>query len=447
MLKQSQVERQMASTVRPGDVRPPYERDRARIIHSSSFRRLQGKTQVLGINEGDFHRTRLTHSMEAAQIGRGIVLTLRSGESTPSEFVSWLPPRPLIEAICLAHDLGHPPFGHAGERALNSRMREHGGFEGNGQTIRLLSKLESHTPEHGLNLTRRTIMGVLKYPAPYSALNNPAVYQSLDPVARPIAFEPPKSYLDCDQDVIEWALQAFPKADRDLFVRQTSPTPVKSAAPKHLGTLYKSLDTSIMELADDIAYAVHDVEDAVALRLITPADWNDQRLIASGNLTLDVLLHNALPELKDVSSSLFSTEGSGRKSAIGAIVNAFITRCKVRRRNAFQSLLLDLEAYLPDDVQACIKALKKLVMSKIIRTMAVQTLEYRGARIVAGLFDALLSDPTSLLPPRFSEDAQKAGSTTHRLVCDYVAGMTDEFATRYYERLFVPRHGSVFERL
>lgn len=148
------------------DTRDEYEHDRSRVIHSAGFRRLQGKTQVLGISEGDFHRTRLTHSMEVAQIGRGIVQDLKSRYRT--EVTKVLPPENLIETQCLIHDFGHPPFGHAGERELNECMLEWGGFEGNGQTLRLVARLEPHTPQKGLNLTRRTLLGVLKYPVAYS---------------------------------------------------------------------------------------------------------------------------------------------------------------------------------------------------------------------------------------------------------------------------------------
>lgn len=115
------------------DGRTPFQRDRARIMHSAGFRRLQGKTQVMGTGEGDFHRTRLTHSIEVAQIGYGLLEVLRAKNATfPKAVQAWLPPRDLIEAACLAHDLGHPPFGHKGEQALHKAMLRHGGFEGNG---------------------------------------------------------------------------------------------------------------------------------------------------------------------------------------------------------------------------------------------------------------------------------------------------------------------------
>ena len=152
------------------DHRDPYYRDYARLVHSAAFRRLQAKTQVLGLGESDFYRTRLTHSLEVAQIGAGLVVHLRAQLQLPTmppqpRFESWLnllPSEKLIEAICLAHDLGHPPFGHGGERALNYAMRGAGGFEGNGQTLRILARLEKNSEDHGLNPTRRLLLGVLK---------------------------------------------------------------------------------------------------------------------------------------------------------------------------------------------------------------------------------------------------------------------------------------------
>ena len=157
-------ERQGNNTRRPDEIRSEYERDLSRLIHSSAFRRLQSKTQVLGLGESDFYRTRLTHSMEVAQIGRGIVQYINESERF-SKYKEYLPNMSLITAICLAHDIGHPPFGHGGEVALNYCMREYGGFEGNGQTLRILGKLDKYTEKHGLNPTRRMLLGVLKYPA------------------------------------------------------------------------------------------------------------------------------------------------------------------------------------------------------------------------------------------------------------------------------------------
>lgn len=137
------------------DHRDPYERDRTRVIHCPAFRRLQRKTQILGTDEGDFHRTRLTHSLEVDSIGRSIVRNLRINQEQHAALAGLLPNDDLISVICLLHDIGHPPFGHGGEVALNYMMRDYGGFEGNGQTLRLLTKVESSYGAYGLDLTRR----------------------------------------------------------------------------------------------------------------------------------------------------------------------------------------------------------------------------------------------------------------------------------------------------
>ena len=265
--QQDWIKRKGPSEERPQDTRDDFERDRARIIHSAAFRRLQAKTQVLGITEGDFHRTRLTHSMEVAQIGRGIVGALKKASSGNTNS---LPCFNLIEAICFSHDLGHPPFGHGGEIALNYAMREHGGFEGNGQTLRILSDLESHTIGHGLNLTRRTLLGVLKYPVSFSDVcrkKNPTPAATKAQLSAQ-EWKPPKCYLDTEKDLVQWILEPFSEEDRKRFVSYSGPTD-----EKHGETKYKSLDASIMELADDIAYGVHDLEDGIALGLITQDHW------------------------------------------------------------------------------------------------------------------------------------------------------------------------------
>ena len=144
---------------RPSDVRGEYGRDDARIVHSAGFRRLQGKTQVMGVAEGDFHRTRLTHSIEVAQIGCGILAVLKRRHADDEVAARWLPSRASVAAACHAHDLGHPPFGHGGEAALQECMVSSGGFEGNAQTLRMIVALERHHVEGGLNPTRRTLLG------------------------------------------------------------------------------------------------------------------------------------------------------------------------------------------------------------------------------------------------------------------------------------------------
>ena len=197
-----------------GDCRTDFERDRARIIHSAAFRRLQGKTQVFTAGEGDFFRTRLTHSLEVAQIAKG--LALRFGADTD-----------LVEAISLAHDIGHPPFGHAGEYELKKLMKPYGGFEANAQNIRILTKLESKSEQYeGLNLTRAVIDGQLKYKVAFSRDEQKFVYQE-------------------DMKTVEWASDEA------------------SAEAGGLKKKWKSFECEIMDWADDIAYAVHDLEDGL----------------------------------------------------------------------------------------------------------------------------------------------------------------------------------------
>src|SRR3990167_5443716 len=176
-----------------GDHRTPFERDHTRVIHSAAFRRLQRKTQILGCHEGDFHRTRLTHSLEVASIGRSITrnLSLRPNNQV---IAFLLPADDLISAICLLHDIGHPPFGHAGEAALNYKMQDAGGFEGNAQTIHLLTQLEENYGNHGLDLTRRTLLGLLKYPIPLQPHINVSAT-----VKAGTYYAPPKGYYACNQ--------------------------------------------------------------------------------------------------------------------------------------------------------------------------------------------------------------------------------------------------------
>lgn len=236
-----------AELPRASDIRKAYERDRARIIHSSAFRRLQGKTQVMGAGEGDFHRTRLTHSIECGQIGTGLLDQLREDDRIPHALKVWFPTHALMEAACFAHDIGHPPFGHGGEAALYGSMRTQGGFEGNAHTLRILVRLEKYKQQGwGINPTRRLILAVLKYPVAYSSFD-------LEKHKK----KPPKCYFDEEAGPVNWATGGFGEDDR-ATLRQLD----EKGKPAH-----RTFDCSVMELADDIAYGVHDIEDIVARKL------------------------------------------------------------------------------------------------------------------------------------------------------------------------------------
>ncbi len=420
---------------RLGDHRTPFERDRARLLHSKAFRRLQAKTQVLGIGDGDFYRTRLTHSVEVAQIAVGLVQQIHAkGVSRVP-----LPDRDLMETIAIAHDFGHPPFGHGGEVALNYAMRSDGGFEGNGQSLRLLTKLESHTPSFGLDLTRRALLGILKYPRPLTEASKLTQPTAVDPLVLSASdWKPPKCFLDTEKDVVDWLLQHVPAHDRKLFVEWQS----EPSSEKHGKTRHKSLDCSIMELADDIAYGVHDLEDGIALGLVSremlqalvsrmPSSWMN-----SVGLDFDRVL-----------TQLF---GAGeRKMAIGEIVHVLMVSVDCESLNAFEAPILDCRAKLYPEARQLLDLLQEVVAERVINLQSVQTLEYRGRYMIIRLFEALSSSPTQLLPESFAQKYLIAPSKVERrrVICDYVAGMTDSYATRMYQRLFVPGEGSVFEKL
>jgi dGTPase len=431
---------------RSEDDRNAFDRDRARIIHSASFRRLQAKTQVLGIGEGDFHRTRLTHSMEVAQISGGIVQRLRALQTRSDVKVGlpieWMPELGLTEAVAFSHDVGHPPFGHGGEIALNYMMRNSGGFEGNGQSLRILSVLESHTAGYGLDPTRRTLLGILKYPSVYDTVvrtdkpDDPAELTLLQPKD----WKPPKCFLNSESAVVEWVLAPFRQSDRERFTSIDAPRP-----DKHGKSKFKSLDTSIMELADDISYGVHDLEDGVALHLITREHW----LKMSESLDETWSRKYQLESTTQIADELFDDSGSVRKRIIGALVNAFISSTYIDRDSEFDHPLLAYNAKIAEPARIFLDALKDLTSKHIVKLQAVQTLEYKGRYVVMSLFEALSSDPVRLLKPAAALEYQRAATAgaKNRVISDYVAGMTDNYAGRIYSRLFLPGAGNVFERL
>lgn len=406
---------------RPGDKRHPFERDRARVIHSAGFRRLQGKTQVMGVGEGDFHRTRLTHSIECAQIGQGILRHV-SEKKMPKRAKEWLPSRDLIEAACFAHDLGHPPFGHGGEIALHQKMRDHGGFEGNGQTLRILSRLEKHERKgRGLNPTRRLMLAVLKYPVPYSAF---------DPARHPK--KPPKCYFDEEQEFVEWAIAPFTESDR---MRLGERDPIEDRPIHH------TLDCSVMELADDIAYGIHDLEDIAGRRLAAPEEF--RLAITSAFKEIGGSIKTGDGEL-DAEKVLDALLGGSfeRKPMVGLLVNLFITAADVQPVDGFEHSLLAHKVDLPEPHKTLLHQLKGLSFDLVIRKAQVQQLERRGQWVVDALYGALSDDPKQLIPVSSFSDLKATSAPLPRLICDYIAGMTDSYAEKVYHRLFTPGVGS-----
>ncbi|WP_460119492.1 anti-phage deoxyguanosine triphosphatase [Pseudomonas sp. S2_C03] len=434
--------RRLEDPRRTGEVRSEWERDYARLIHSSAFRRLQSKTQVLGLGESDFYRTRLTHSMEVAQIGVGIVRWLKERHKDNEEIIEALPRSALMSSICLAHDIGHPPFGHGGEVALNLCMRDSGGFEGNGQTLRILSRLDKYTADHGLNPTRRLLLGVLKYPAPYSELVGETAYGQV-PAQRWLCKakeqHPPKCYLDDERDVVDWVLAPLAQAEKAEF------TTWRKHKSSHMKPIYKGLDTSIMELADDISYSLHDLEDAISLGMITRKYWDEH------NQGKAVLFINCERDVNQLADQLFSDESYERKKAIGGLVHQFILNTVVKESGmpSATTPLIKWNACMDENHKKLLKHIFNLVMSKVIESPNVQQLEFKGQKLVIELFDALNSDPERLLPSSTRKRYVSVDSASQkmRVVCDYISGMTDEYATRLYEKIYYPHKGSIFDRL
>lgn len=419
------------------DHRSPFERDNTRIIHSAAFRRLQRKTQILGTDEGDFHRTRLTHSLEVASIAKSLVRNLKIRQ--PS--FSALPSDDLISAISLLHDIGHPPFGHGGEVALNYKMRHHGGFEGNGQSLRLVSHIENTYGEFGLDLTRRTLLGILKYPAPYSSLLKKTRPEPKNTPIRINDWLPPKCYLDSEQALIDWMLTPLKQGDRLSFQKSTQPQ-----NDIHGETHFQSLDCSIMNIADDIAYGVHDLEDAIHLKLIQRDDVISDSLKEVYNTANAA---SVLPPFSNFMDTLLDSDNCVRKNAIGSLVNFFVTETAIQPLDGFDEPILAYNAILNKPAMLFLNGLKDIIYQKVIDSPEARTMEYGGQTVVLKLFEAIESNPLALLTidARQKYDNASSDNEAKRYLCDHIANMTDEYAYRMHERLFGFNTRILFERL
>jgi dGTPase len=447
------------------DTRNAYERDRTRAIHCPAFRRLQGKTQILGTKEGDFHRTRLTHSLEVASIGQSIVhhlalnnklsksnsnktnhtnKTLKLSQAALSEL---MPADDLIHVICLLHDIGHPPFGHGGEAALNYMMRNHGGFEANGQTLRLLTKLEGSYGVFGLDLTRRTLLGLLKYPVPYSkalapiAPMMPVEVNTTHKTIRVNDWLPPKAYFDSEQPEIDWLLSSFSQNDRDLFQSFAK----KPEDKKHGKARFYSFDCSIMNIADDIAYGIHDLEDAIHLHFINQNQFDNADFRA---LLAQITLDNMAAE--KLLNQLFSRDITERKQAIGEMVNYLITATMIVENHPdFENPILQYQVRLQEEAEALLTYLMKAIYQHVIDSQEARIFEFGGLTVILRLFDAFSANPSNLLDKKNRALFQAASDekAALRVISDYIASMTDEYAYRMHERLFGFNTRTIFERL
>ena len=443
------------------DARSNADVDYGRIIHSASFRRLQGKTQILNLGDSDFYRTRLTHSLEVAQIAGGLARQL-GADNRNHAACPYLPDLALIQAIGSTHDLGHPPFGHGGEIALNYCMAPHGGFEGNGQTLRILTRLEKFSSTNGADLTRRTLLGTLKYPVGYGrALNSakkPAL-MSKTKVLRLVdreASKPPKCYLDSEQATVDWIMESLSPEDRKRFIElkpaiaEAEASEAAPAKPEHREAAHKSFDCSIMDLSDDIAFGVHDLEDALALSLVTSEEFETHVPSSACKHFLDwrnsTKRQGSANDLYGGIVKMLFGNGGERKHAVSILVGYFVLHCRIETLDSFEEPLIRYRAVMHPEADILLKALKKLVYKVVIRSPAVQHLEFKGQQMVVAVFDALSSEPEAFLPRSTFKLFDLSGGD-FRVICDHVAGMTDTFLLKTYERLFSPRMGSVFDSI
>jgi dGTPase len=389
----------------------PFEIDKGRIIHSAPFRRLQGKTQVLGVGERDFYRTRLTHSLEVAQLGRGMCVELASG---------FHPNPDLVEAICLAHDIGHPAFGHFGEEVIHGLMLQYGGFGANPQNIRIVTFIEAKYDLGGLDLSRATLDGLVKYPSLFDP-QKPAI-------------KPKFTYAD-DSDLLDWIKEGVKDPTR------------------------KPIEGEIADWADQVAYCVNDIEDALRAGLLsfveahTRADDISRAAKAELGANDDpqitdpepirkraASLQAQLVEPKDLRQRKINLK-QWTSDTIKDLMHAVEIELTHADENSFRYRYSLKKSKKALSTAALLKATARLLVFDDPR---VKTLEYKGGRILSCLFDAFRTRP-ELLPLDFQQLLQQKRGTKERLVADFVSGMTDRYAYAYFNRLFQPGAGSFYE--
>lgn len=357
-----------------------YQRDRDRIIHSAAFRRLEYKTQVFVNHEGDNYRTRLTHTLEVAQIARSVCRSLSLNED-------------LGEALALAHDLGHPPFGHAGEDALKEMMAPYGGFDHNAQSLSIITKLERRYPDFdGLNLTWETLEGVVKH-------NGPLLGKGKNrPLPRAVAEYNSEQDLELDT--------------------------------------YASAEAQVASLSDDVAYNNHDIDDGLRAGLFTVDDLEGVPLV--GPIFTGV--RNEYPNL-DESRRIHEAV----RRLIGTMVDDLLretrkrlAESKVDSVDAVRRLGQPVAAFSAE-MQTHVRAVKDFLFANMYRHDHVNRMTADARRVVRNLFKVILENPKHL-PDDWRRNAESGGTiATAQVVADYVAGMTDRFALDQHQRLCGPR--------
>ena len=391
--------------------RTPFERDRARVLHSSALRRLGAKTQVLGPSADDFVRTRLTHSLEVAQVGRAIGQALGCDPD-------------VVDTACLAHDLGHPPYGHNGEKALDQVAASIGGFEGNAQTLRLLTRLEPKTLDAsgrsvGLNLTRASLDAVAKYP--WARGEGPGGPEG----------KSARKYCcyDDDREVFAW---------------------MRAGAP----ALRRCLEAQVMDFSDDVGYSVHDVEDAIALGKMDPATLRsaaESQAVVEATLNwyghdLDAQeLEAAWRRLTALESWIAGYTGSmadaaGLKNMTSQLIGRFVSEVARATREVFGDGPLaryDADLVIPEGTRAEILVLKGAALRSVMAPREHEPVYLRQRTELFDLADVLTASGDEHLEPVFAEAWRQAADDAGRLraVVDQIASLTDTSARQWHARL------------
>jgi len=342
------------------DLRPRFQRDRERVIHTTAFRRLEYKTQVFINHEGDYYRTRLTHTLEVAQIGRSVARSLGANED-------------LVETICLAHDLGHPPFGHSGETALSKMMSDHGGFNHNSHSLRIVSVLENRYPDFpGLNLSWEVLEGMVKHETDYDRSDA----QDYDPELR------------------------------------------------------GHLEAQIANVADELAYTSHDLDDGLRSGMITPSQLDGIAIWEIVNESIGRRRTDTLDELSrhQLIRRLISFEISDLVQSI----DRYLRKTNIKSALELQKLPYNVVGF-SEDMYRRNRELKDFLFNNLYRHYRVVRMANKSEEIISRIFDTYQKNP-SALPPAVQQLIPEKGLGT--AICDYIAGMTDRFAIDEYQRLF-----------
>jgi len=404
-----------------GDFRSPFQVDRDRVLHTPAFRRLQSKTQVFWSGEYDFYRTRLTHSLEVAQIGKSICCWLKHSSDCIEE--DFYVDEDLVEATCLSHDLGHPPFGHAGERSLNHFMEKYGGFEGNAQTLRLLTERIFSQSRKGMDPSRAFLDGVLKYKSLWSELKT-------------TQGKLPKNHFlyDAQEKHLSWAMGGndFPA----------------ELVPGKLRDQFKSIECQIMDWADDTAYSLNDLADSVKAGFLT-VDRIERWAEKKGHVTAEgSSLGDLLKAVRGQRIEPFLGKRIGQFIQAASLVSTTNFLSGTSHRYAFE-LLVD------EEVRAESELFKDLAYEVVFLSPQLKQLEHKGSYMLRRLWEVLEKryvlgesidgQDFKLLPEADAAEIEEAESPEERarLVCDFLAGMTDGYAARTFRRLFEPGFGSI----